>query len=62
MVIKISKDVRRAAKKAFLLRGSIKRCAETITVDRTTITRVIKTGTGEERVVNAIAEYFNKGI
>lgn len=62
MVIEFDKTILKQAKKAFKLRGSIKRCAEIIKVDRTSIPRVIKAGTGEERIVNAITGYIEKMV
>lgn len=57
LIINLEKKVQEKAKKVFAMKGSIKVCAEQIKVDRTTISRVVKNGTGEERTVNAIAGY-----
>jgi hypothetical protein len=62
MVIEFEKDVLKKAKKAFSLQGSITRCASLIKIDRTTISRAIKVGTGEERTVNAITEYIKENV
>lgn len=58
MVIEFEKSVLKTAKKVFKLRGSIKKCAEATLLDRTTISRAVKAGTGEETTVNPITEYL----
>lgn len=60
MVIEFEKSILGKAKRAFRLRGSIKRGAEKTGLDRTTISRAIKSGTGEETTVNAITEYIKE--
>jgi len=59
MVVEFEKDVIRKAKKVFKYRGSIKACSIETGLDRTTIPRVLRTGTAEERIVEALTEYIN---
>lgn len=58
-VIEMKPAIRKIAKKATALKGSIKKCAEATGVDRTTVSRVIGKGTGEEHIVYKLEEYFS---
>jgi DNA invertase Pin-like site-specific DNA recombinase len=59
LIIEFDKEVLKKAKNVFRLRGSIKHCAEKTKIDRTTIPRVLRSGTGEERIVKALTKYIN---
>lgn len=58
LITKLDKRVQQKAKKIFAMKGSIKIAAEATGIDRTTIPRVVNSGSGEERTVKAITEYI----
>ena len=61
MVIKkFDKDVLKSAKSVFKYRGSIKACSLETKIDRTTIPRVLKKTTADERIVNALSRYIRE--
>lgn len=62
MVIEFEKEVLKKAKRHFRLRGTIANCAKETPLDRTTVARAVKAGTGEETTVNAITEYIKKNV
>lgn len=57
VVLKLNQKVQKKAERVFELKGTLKIGAEAMGIDRSTIRRVVKNGTGEERTVNAITEY-----
>lgn len=60
MVVEFDKDVLKKAKTVFKYRGSIKAAAKSTGIDRTSIPRVLKAKTAEERIVNALSAYINQ--
>jgi hypothetical protein len=62
MVIEFDKTVLKKAKSTFSLRGRIKDCADKKKIDRTTITRAVNNGRGEETTVNGITEYIKENV
>lgn len=59
MVVEFEKEIIRKAKRVFKYKGSIKTCSDLTGLDRTTIPRVLKAGTAEERIVEVLTEYIN---
>lgn len=57
LIVEMDKKVQAKAKRIFAFKGSIKIAAEKTKIDRTTIPRVVKNGTGDERTVKAITKY-----
>lgn len=57
IVVALNKRVQEKAKALFSMQGNITKCANETGVHRTTISRIVEMGRGDEEKVNAITEY-----
>lgn len=59
LIVEFKPEEKVKIKKHFRLRGTIKRCADSINHDRTTVARIVKNGTGDEVIVKKIVDFVN---